>query len=261
MRELDTSVAVPYVESRSRRAVRLLALAAMVVSAVLIVIVLVAPFRIYIGPLRISLRTSRNPGMVLVSSWVVWYLLARILPDERSRLRAALYALWYPPRLVHRVCLSLAGAQLLLLTNSWLGFADHVFGMHRWTLMQRTEPTFFDGERDYANLEYLAAVCRHEMPPESRILYHGHIEGMVFAYEVYPRKVYMHPADLYEIARSWHKQRWLEGMPDDPLEKFWQQDFPKEFVSPEQFNQDHHITHEVWFDETQPTACVWRTVR
>lgn len=230
----------------------------LIFSAVLLVAI-VFPGQYYLGPLLISLRSTRNPLWEVVVCTLLWHGLSdEAYPRYRHIVLSTIGLVrrisWY-----HRVLLALAVVQIALLAATWLHYPAHVISVQRLETLEATQPTNqYDEEHERENFDYFAAQCRRELPSDARILYHGHIEGMVFAYEVFPRRVFMLPGEYCDIARSWHKQRWLEGMPDDPLEPVWHQGLPTERPDRETFIREHGLTHEVWFDENEPVACRWR---
>jgi hypothetical protein len=82
-------------------------------------------------------------------------------------------------------------------------------------------------------------------------LYHGPNEGLVLAYELYPRRVFMLPQeqrDLFEYC--WYMESWCRGMAADPLDRYWKWDQPVLNISQEQFIADHQITWVVTFDSS-----------
>lgn len=110
-------------------------------------------------------------------------------------------------------------------------------------------------------IDSLAATCRKQTPKNARILYHGSQEGWVFAYQVYPRCVYMLPSDWSQLSATWHVKRWLQNLWSDPLEKYWDRDIVMTDAEREKFIRDHKITHEVFYDAADPKHCRCEVLR
>jgi hypothetical protein len=113
---------------------------------------------------------------------------------------------------------------------------------------------------DSVPIEGFAALCCKQIPRNARILYHGTQEGWLFAYEVYPRRVFMLPCDWQELGGSWHKKRWMFLTPD-PLEKYWERPTVTTAAGREEFVRKHGITHEVFYDASRPESCRWEVIR
>jgi hypothetical protein len=102
-----------------------------------------------------------------------------------------------------------------------------------------------------ANFDYFCEQCRTQIPQDARILYHGPNDGLVLAYKLYPRRVFMLPQEQQNMNQNcWLLEEWCQGMTADPLDAFWKWDPPLRDVSEENFIADHHITHVVTFDHT-----------
>ncbi len=239
------------------------ALLAMFIGSLGILLVSFFPGQHHLGPITLSLRSFRNPSRLMMISFAVWYALTDSMYTFLLRARDLAVVDWHKGSWLRRGLLALAGVQLYFLAEAWSDYPHHVIRVQTLTENMRTEPTneYQLDKIARRNLENFAIECRQDLPSDARILFHGHIEGMIFAYEVYPCRVFMLPQEYGDIARTWHEQSWLKGMPDDPLEKFWQSKIQSETVDRDQFLREHHISHEVWFSEDDLTACRWRKLQ
>ena len=78
---------------------------------------------------------------------------------------------------------------------------------------------------------------------------------MRFAYEVYPRRVFILPQEMTRMAKSWHKQPQLSDLPPDPHEPYWHQFLPKDSPDPADFIRQHEINYVATFDECDLSRC------
>ena len=85
--------------------------------------------------------------------------------------------------------------------------------------------------------------------------------SLIFAYEVYPRKVFMLPSEGFQLAQTFQSRPWSKALPKDPLDAYWNREFPAPLGEHEAFIRAHHITHEVYFQADHPTQSRWETVR
>ncbi len=240
--------------SPRRAVIRPCALAVASVAVVLMAVALIWPDYWNVGRFRISLHTTRNLALVAELAIVVWIAAAprtaRLLAVVRQKLSLPRQAL-----------------AVLLIVNGL--FALYVFLTYPQTLTD----TFRSAREDLAEskqiryghafvpLDNFAARCSADLPTDARILYHGLQEGWVFAYDVYPRRVFMLPSDWRRLAASCHLKPWFSYLPQDPLEPYWHQTAAALPDERETFIRDHHITHEVFFDAQNPAACRWEVVR
>jgi hypothetical protein len=239
----------------TRGSVRWMAFALGVLCIVLAFVAYNYPIRCYVGPLRISLRSMRNPITAAAVCALVWYLtshrnFARILAGRDASLSA-----WRSCSYGLRAVLLVLVANVALGAYTLVQYPYSLLYVHMWYAIGRESPAWVDHQVWHSYIQHFAERCQRELPPDARILYHGHIESMEFAYEVYPRRVFMLPCDLYAIAGSWHKQQWLAGMPNDPLEAYWHRDFPSQTTDRETFIREHGITHEAFFDPDSWFEC------
>jgi hypothetical protein len=131
---------------------------------------------------------------------------------------------------------------------------------HIATLNERQHLRNIRGYRSVP-IENLAVICCRQTPKNAHILYHGTHEGWIFAYEVYPRRVYMLPTDSSKLSASWHLKRWLHNLWPDPLEKYWDRKVTMTEAEREDFIQEHKITHEVFYDAAHPEQCRCEVLR
>lgn len=102
------------------------------------------------------------------------------------------------------------------------------------------------------------------LPLEARILFHGGYEAFLFAYEVYPRRVFMLPEESFaKFAAALHRQRWLvrEVQLDERLEPFWTRRLPRIATERDAYLRTCRITHEATFDENRVHLCRVEAVR
>ena len=244
-----------------RPRLRRMAFVGMLIGSVGILLVLFFHGQYKFGPITLSLRTFRNPSRLLLISFGLWYVLtdrAFLFLRQLGRLGMAD---WKSGSWIRRGLILLAATQVYFLADAWLDFPHHVIRMHALMDETRTKFSSHYEKGDRRNLEHFAIECCQEIPEDARVLFHGHIEGMIFAYEFYPRRVFMLPQEMGEISRTWHHQAWLKGMPDDPLEPFWSSQFQVRSVERDEFLRGRGITHEVWFSEDDVAACRWRTLK
>ncbi|NMC18947.1 MAG: hypothetical protein GYA33_00885, partial [Thermogutta sp.] len=100
-----------------------------------------------------------------------------------------------------------------------------------------------------------------ETPPNATILYRGGWDGMIFSYDVFPRRVYALPDDLQTLAGQWHKHAWLEAKTDGrsnadaDTDRYWTAKHRFEPIPYEEFVRHYGIDYVVVFDESCPWEC------
>jgi hypothetical protein len=113
-----------------------------------------------------------------------------------------------------------------------------------------------------SSFDRLCADCRRVIPPDARVLYHGPTEGLVLAYEIYPRRVFMLPHEQRDLFHNgWCTDLWCRDMAVDPLDQCWKWDPPLREIPPPQFISEHGITYVVTYDNSDPDNCTiqaWR---
>ena len=150
---------------------------------------------------------------------------------------------------------------MLLVVRTFVHYPKHVINS-QWLSQQPLEGDASDGTNPLtAIVDNFANRCRQELPPDARILFHGAQEAWIFAYEVYPRKVFMLPSEGFQLAKTFQSRPWSKALPKDPLEAYWNRELPSPLGEREAFIRAHHITHEVYFQVDHPMQSRWETVR
>lgn len=244
-----------------------------IVFAISLTIATFAPYRYRIGWLSISLRGARNPMMGLLASYAIWRAtydgFGRWLKVRMSRVEGAADEFGAELR---RIC-----GRTIELWKFWgwrqrallvLVIWQAIFVLRFW----QTYPAVLDFERAaQANCNHMAAYgppgaqvplleyfCRQvcaRTGPDARILFHGRTPAMRVAYEVYPRKVFILPQEMTEMAETWHVQPQLRDLGPDLVEPYWHQFLPKESVEPTKFIREHRIDYVATFDESDLSRC------
>ncbi len=118
-----------------------------------------------------------------------------------------------------------------------------------------------------ANYPYWVRNVIANTPQNCRILYRGGWEGMVFSYDVFPRRVFALPQDLQTLAGHWHKHEWLEmrtaGLSnrDAATDRFWTAHNPRFLpMTVDEFVRRYQIDYVVVFDEQNPSSCGIRPI-
>lgn len=112
-----------------------------------------------------------------------------------------------------------------------------------------------------ANYPFWVRKVISETPPNARILYRGGWEGMVFSYDVFPRRVFALPDDLQTLAGRWHKHAWLEmktngrSNADAATDEYWTAGKCFEPIGDGEFIRRYAIDYVVVFDEARPGDC------
>jgi len=235
-----------------------------------IIVGVFAPYRYRIGPLSISMRGIRNPILGLLVGYFQWRKtydgFGRWLKDRTD---------WIGRPAIARASRSFAQLPGLWRIWGWrprtmfvLIICQALFVLRFWS----TYPTLLDDQRDaQANtvcfasfgppgheLSLLEHFCREvceQTPPNARILFHGHTPAMRFAYEVFPRRVFILPQEMTAMAESWHAQPQLHDLPNDPHEPYWHQFLPTDSTAPAVFMQQHAIDYVATFDEYDLSRC------
>ena len=160
-----------------------------------------------------------------------------------------------------RVVLTLLGVNVLIIGWSLLTYWRHastIFSYHDETAANVVD----DNKHAIPNFDNFCRRCREQIPPNARVLYRGPNEGLVLAYELYPRRVFMMPQDQRDMFHEcWWRESWCKGMAADPLEHYWKWDLPRYAVPQEQFISEHQITYLVTFDEFDVAKNVIQVLR
>lgn len=143
----------------------------------------------------------------------------------------------------------------LILQLSFMGFSVCQYWQRASTMFSyhdSVRPSYLTPEKKLlADFDYLCQECLQQIPADANILYHGPNEGLILAYELYPRSVFMLPQEQRDMFQyCWRLEEWCQGMTPDPLELYWKWDYPLQNISEEQFIADHQITYVVTFDKS-----------
>lgn len=235
----------------------------MILSALGLILVLVSGGRLQLGPIDVSSRSLRNPIRGLIWSFALWYVLLDHSVQVVERLRRFALAVWRQATPLRRGLLVLLAAQACFLVVDVVHYPMWIWNRYSYDIYSRTN--IVDSKLDGSQVEdvfYFAEKCSKQLPPDARILYHGRTEAMVFAYEVYPRRVFFVPEEFSELVRDWQKfEWWFPQSLKDPLESFWHASLSQPAIERDAFIRAHGLTHEVWYDRDQPLACRWRELR
>lgn len=118
-----------------------------------------------------------------------------------------------------------------------------------------------------ANYPFWVRKVISETPPAARILYRGGWEGMVFSYDVFPRRVFALPDDLQTLAGRWHKHAWLEmktngrSNADAATDQYWTAEKRFEPIGYDEFLRRYAIDYVVVFDEARPGDCAIQPIQ
>ena len=98
--------------------------------------------------------------------------------------------------------LGLLTLNMLLVFRTVVHYPEQVMNSH-WFSQEPLESRTIQETNPLANsVDNFASRCRQEMPPDARILFHGAQEAWIFAYEVYPRRVFMLPSDGFQLTAT-----------------------------------------------------------
>lgn len=206
------------------------------------------------GLMQQSLQSVRNAGNCLVVALLVWGAMS----DWFLNFARADWRSWSLFRLA---VLGVVSLNLLLAFRNVVYYPEHVVlgCLHSRDLFPDTTD---QGSNQRASaINNFAARCRQALPPNARILFHGSLEALVFAYEVYPRKVFRLPSEGIKDAANLQLRPWLKEIPQDPLEPYWRRELPSGSEDREAFIKAHGITHEVYFQADQSANCRWEKVQ
>jgi hypothetical protein len=148
-----------------------------------------------------------------------------------------------------RIVMVMLCLNVLLTGNYLLGYWRHaskMFAVHNQSVACMCD----DDGKPISDFDTLCHQCTKQIPANARILYHGPNLGLILAYELYPRPVFMLPQEQKDMFHyCWRREKWCAGLTADPLDHFWKWDPPLTAVSENQFVADHQITCVVTFDE------------
>ncbi len=245
----------------------------MLLGAALVVAVAIHPCRIELGPIVIRMHSLRNPAMLLFLGYVAWCVtfegdgvwLRRPFEIIRDFIRQPRHHFYWAGQQIRELCglwgwrqwamLGLAASQALAAVLYWQGYPGY---LNQQQVMMRAvyrTPSYVKDGKEFPLLEGFSRWVSEQLPPDARILFHGHTPALRFAYEVYPRRVFMLPQEMRWMAEHWHVQPQLSNIPADPPLGFWDRRLPNDTVEAADFIREHRITHVVTFDETDASVC------
>ena len=151
--------------------------------------------------------------------------------------------------------------QALIVLRFWQGYPAYLEYERNALANSYRAPTFKIDGRDLPLVESFSRRVCAQVPPDARILFHGQTAGLRFAYEVYPRRVFLLPQDMRNLAAGWHVQPQLRSLPEDRQLAFWQKRLPNTVADERQFIREHRIDYVVTFDEYELAKCRVEPVR
>lgn len=244
--------------SRADGWVRRAALLLAIIAATAALVGLVFPQRWEYFGLRVSLRHFDWPATLAIVMGLVYaakYPRPRGLLLRWQQFLLGLHACWKEWGIGRRlvlVVLVVYGVVCLARVNDLAETAARALVTERTAFCR-------DRDRQDASLtayDRLVTQTRQEVPEDARILYEGHWESVVFAYDVYPRRVFLTPQNWRRLAGEWHCSRWLEaktgGRMETSLERFWMSRIPRQNVPPLVFAEQKGLDYRVTYDPRQP---------
>ena len=229
-----------------------------------------APCRIHVGPIRFSFHGVRNPMLELLAGYALWRAtydgfgrwlknrvdrIENVYGEQARRCGIRLLALWRRWGWRQRAMLLLLASQGVCVAQFWQSYPG-LLDYERQA--EANESVLAEFGPAGAKMPTLAHFCRQVCegtPPGTRILFHGATPAMRFAYEVYPRRVFMLPQEMTAMAESWHVQPQLRDLAPDPHEPYWHQFLPHEVADPQAFIREHGINFIATFDEFDLSRC------
>lgn len=238
-----------------RRRTHRTAIVACAIFAFLVAVALFRPGSYSVGPVVIGLSSPGNPLLELGAAILVTVASARRSPQLLNEVSRAAVLTWSGWTTGGRI-FALALALKIGMTIVGLGrITDERVSLRRQVRMpfeKTLESVFVRGDR-YTRFAVFFERARRQLPADARVVYVGHAECQILAYVVYPRPVFMHPNDRYA---AWieHQTRDYGHLPDDEL---FRKSYPPPGTTPsfETFVNDHRITHEVKFVESNLARC------
>ncbi|NUQ62170.1 MAG: hypothetical protein HUU20_06765 [Pirellulales bacterium] len=245
-----------------------LALAAMLLSGAAAVAALFWPGRWNLGFAVLSLRHVERPALELLVSFLVWRLTSRVplgpFTQSIQDLLSSAAAAWQGWTWNRRAMLALCVVLLPAIGLNAIRWPVQLLEDRRYSLDSVAAHHRQPASQAVPAIGGFADQCSKTLPPDARILFHGGYEAFLFAYEVYPRRVFMLPEEAFaKFAAALHRQHWLTSKTqlDERLEPFWTRGLPRTAGDRETFLDQRRITHEATFHETDVTQCRIESVR
>ena len=251
----------------------------MLLGAALTVLAVLAPGHWRIGPLTVGLRSVRNPVLAMVVGYIMWrttfdgfgYWLQRRL----TRLDAAgsqlgelarqvpgrFRELWRRWGWRERAVFVVVACQTLFVLRFWENYPSNLAQEREGLDLFYRETTHKLDGRELPVVEGFSRRVCQQLPADARILFHGQTAGLRFAYEVYPRRVFMLPQEMRVLAAEWHVQPQLRDIPADGRIEYWRERLPDTAIDERQFIREHRIDYVVTFDEYEIAKCRVEPVR
>ncbi len=224
-----------------------------------------------IGVLAIDLQWQVAPIIVLIKptlAFMLAALAAAIVALTAGRQWSRMWELLGRCRLLWRGwnwrARFIAAALLIhvvLISKSLPGYWEQTSGLFLSHETAQSTTLSYTG-KILCNFDFFCLACGDRIPADARILFHGGNEGLILAFELYPRRVFMLPQEQRDMFHNcWKKELWCRGMAADPLDKFWRWDPPLNTVPEDKFIEEHGITHVVMFDPLNAANCRIQAVR
>ena len=260
----------PTLNSNTRWWLNRAGFAAMLIFAVALAVGTFAPYRFRIGPFSISLRGVRNPMLGLLAGYIVWRTtydgfgswlkrwtdrIGDPAGGHAKRNFARAFELWRTWGWRQRTMLLVLICQAIVVAQFWQTYPT-LLNFEREAQANTFRYTSFGPPgHELSLLEHFCREICEQTPPNARILFHGRTPAMRFAYEVYPRRVFILPQEMTAMAESWHVQPQLRDLPADPHELYWHQYLPHDSADPTAFIREHAIDYVATFDEYDLSRC------
>jgi hypothetical protein len=229
--------------------------------AVVVALALFRPGLYTVGPVVIKLTSLRNPLLELGAAALVYLATSNRFFSMRLEAPRTLVRLWSGWTAGGRIFAAALALKLGVTVVNLARLPDQYLFNHRAARARLHEPLekIFARKDRHAQFESFFERCRAELPADARVLYEGRAEGQLLAYVLYPRPVFMLPADRW-VAWIGHQVLDHGALPDDEL---FPSALPPPLATPsrESFVATHGITHEVRFVESDLENCRIRAVQ
>lgn len=252
---------------RARWWINRLGFALMLLCGLLTAAATLAPSQWEIGPMALSLRSVRNPVFGLIVGYIMWRMtfdgygqwlkrrLRRLegygngIGQQAPGVWRHFRDLWSRWGWRERLVFAFVALQALFVLRFWQSYPSYLAQERQAQEHSYRTAAYNVNGQSVPNLECFARRVSEQLPPNARILYHGQTAALRFAYEVYPRPVFMLPQELTALAGSWHVQPQLRDIPEDRKLDFWRQRLPTASIDEQDFIRNHRIDYVVTFDE------------